>query len=388
MKYLAVCSSSIQIMFVLNLKSTILRDDIVEVIFTDTLNGYKKLVDNSNRYKIFDAAYAVESFNLSRRKGIYRKRGFFHNILFLKNRKKYVSNLLNIEWEYDAVMFSNVDDFTCGIYDCCYQKNRKIKLFLFEDGYSTYCVQGNVLLKSIEKNKKIMYKIMNLILGIKTAVLNIEGQFLYDVESIEWEAYFRRIPVKKFDSNNEQNVNRLNLLFGIDEITDTYDEPVIFFEESYRTEGIPMNDVEIVNNIASWIGKENIIVKIHPRNKDNVYKKLGYKTNVDTLVPWEVIFINNPQMENKLLISVASGSIATPYTMLGKETHSVALVDMKQVNPSGWISEYYDYLRRKIFKVRPDIFSCPRDEVELKIIVQEFVSRLGEKNENSSIRSN
>ena len=41
-------------------------------------------------------------------------------------------------------------------------------------------------------------------------------------------------------------------------------------------DGYNVNDVEIVEKIASIVGKEKLFVKTHPRNPENRFEKLGY----------------------------------------------------------------------------------------------------------------
>lgn len=374
-RVLAICSSPIQIMFVVNLKNTLLKNDQIDIVFTDTLNGYKEMSERCNKYQLFHNSFTADSFDLSRRKGKYKKRSAFHDIIFLYKREKYVQNILPIKSSYDLVLFNNIDDFTNGVYNMLYKQNNKIQLWLFEDGFSTYCIQGKAIISGIKKYSTLFYKILYTVLRLRSVVMNINGQYLYDVEGIEWDAGFSRVQTPKFNPNDENVLIQLNQLFGYEKMQDKYNEPIIFFEESYRTEGIPINDIDIVEKVAEWVGKENILVKTHPRNKDNIFNKHGFKTNKNTSIPWEIIYMNNPDMENKLLLSVASGSLATPYTMLGKEPNSVVLLNMKQINPTGSIPAYYDYLSRKVFGKRADIFSCPINEEELKNIVIEFMNR-------------
>lgn len=56
--------------------------------------------------------------------------------------------------------------------------------------------------------------------------------------------------------------------------------------------GAGVNDVELIEALADKVGKQNMMVKIHPRNPVNRFEKLGYKTNHNTAIPWEVIVMN------------------------------------------------------------------------------------------------
>ncbi|MFW2488473.1 polysialyltransferase family glycosyltransferase [Clostridium chromiireducens] len=377
-RILAICNTPVQIMFTINLKNTIYAGCEMDIIFTDTLNGYKKLVGNSNKYNVFNHAYTADTFEFTRRIGKFAVKNPIDKLIRLSRRTKIVKEIIDIKKSYNILLFNNIDDFSNGIYECLYKNNKDIKTYLIEDGYSTYCVQGDVILKAIEKHKKIFNRLIYRLLNKRAVVMNIDGQFLYDCDGIGWKAYFERFPVNKFNKNNKTMINELNFLFDYKSMIDTYDTPIIFFEESYRTEGININDVQIVEMIATWVGKESIMIKIHPRNKDNIYKSLGYKTNINTEIPWELIFMNDGKMKEKLLISVASGSIATPYTMLGEGVKSIALLNMEQINPTDFLPAYYEYLNKNVFEKNQQIFKRPNNSQELKDAVFMFLEKGGQ----------
>ena len=43
----------------------------------------------------------------------------------------------------------------------------------------------------------------------------------------------------------------------------------VVFEESHSFEGFEVPDVEIVDKVANKVGRNNIMIKIHPRNPYN-----------------------------------------------------------------------------------------------------------------------
>jgi len=127
------------------------------------------------------------------------------------------------------------------------------------------------------------------------------------------------------DAGNKELVNLYNEVFKYDPSVDSYEEPIIFFEESYYADGYDVNDVEMVDKIADIVGKENLFIKTHPRNPENRFKKLGYKTNKNTSIPWEVICMNI-DLSNKTLVTIASVAAIVPATMLGKKYKGILLM--------------------------------------------------------------
>ena len=97
---------------------------------------------------------------------------------------------------------------------------------------------------------------------------------------------------------------------------DRYDRPVLFFEESYPCDGVEIGDVALMDRVAELVGKENIFVKVHPRNRENRFEQAGYATNRDTAMPWELIVLNS-SFERTLFMTVGSSAATNPYTIFG-----------------------------------------------------------------------
>lgn len=45
-------------------------------------------------------------------------------------------------------------------------------------------------------------------------------------------------------------------------------------EEAFLDDKVPSNDLELFLETAKIVGKENIVVKLHPRNKENRFEKI------------------------------------------------------------------------------------------------------------------
>lgn len=93
-------------------------------------------------------------------------------------------------------------------------------------------------------------------------------------------------------------------------------EKFIFFEESFAADFRTTNDLELFLEIANLVGKENIIVKRHPRNPINRFEQLGFKVMEQQNIPWEIMLLNN-NISDKVLISVGSSATLTPFFLYG-----------------------------------------------------------------------
>ena len=109
--------------------------------------------------------------------------------------------------------------------------------------------------------------------------------------------------------------------------------------------GICVEDEEILDKISNIVGKDNLFVKIHPRNPINRFKRKGYKTNENTTVPWEIVALNM-DIENKVLLTIASGSALTSLVNVStKPKMIIMLMDCKEIDKKS-LTPSVDMLRK------------------------------------------
>ena len=100
----------------------------------------------------------------------------------------------------------------------------------------------------------------------------------------------------------------LNTVFCKDRIFE-YKERYIFLSCIYDVEGgEAIGEFELAKAIADKVGKNNLLVKVHPRDDKEKYISAGLKVDENSSVPFEVIQINN-DFSDKILITTLSGSI-------------------------------------------------------------------------------
>jgi hypothetical protein len=175
--------------------------------------------------------------------------------------------------------------------------------------------------------------------------------------------------LKKISPINNQLVTELGIVFGVNDCVDVYDKKYIFFEDGYIDwdEG---EDIRIVQELASVVGKENIMVRIHPRNPRNRFAELGYKTNQDTSIPWEILAMNI-DIQDKVLITMYSQSVLTPDILLGKKAKSLILCKLEK-NFENSDHMLFDYMNRRYYSKDRANYIVPENMEQLNSIVKEF----------------
>lgn len=101
-------------------------------------------------------------------------------------------------------------------------------------------------------------------------------------------------------------------------------EKLIFFEGCFWGDNHVMDEVGILLDIADYIGKENIIIKRHPRNTVDRFTPLGFKVMGQQTVPWEVM-IKDIDLSQKVLVSMASFTCFSSVEMYGRTCYSILL---------------------------------------------------------------
>lgn len=320
---LFICNTPYQIMVAFQIKDKICNGDVADIIITDHMNEGKRVADNIRKCSVFNEVYYIQVKNK------FENFGYLTKILYSisgKLKNKYLSKFIEINNSYSTIYISNLNAIVPYIYHKVFNNNtmnnlNKPKIYVFEDGLSTYSplfekyINSNMILKTNSILENIKIKIRS-----HATYKNLAGLYLFNPELIQWKTTIPTFKIPNIDIIDNITKEYLNNIFDYQNCIDSYDTKVIFFEESYYAEGFTVNDLEVVEHLANKYGKDNIMIKIHPRNPINRFEKLGYKTNSDTFVPWELIALNE-NIEEKVLVTISSSSLINTYLILGKNAN-------------------------------------------------------------------
>lgn len=141
-------------------------------------------------------------------------------------------------------------------------------------------------------------------------------------------------------------------VYGIEPIPQ---EKFIFFEDFFFADRHITNDMELFKEVVECVGKENLIVKTHPRDDFNRFALLDSKTMGASKTPWEAQLLNS-DISDKVLISVSSTAIFTPYIIFGMDIAVVSLEKLfywpVPLHKDKGFDKYFDLLYKSINKDR------------------------------------
>jgi hypothetical protein len=325
-KVLFVCNSVYQVLIASWINYKYYQNDECDIIISNHMNGHEEIANNLRTVSLFNNVYTANSksyvYNSDR---IYKNK--FEHMYYLKFPKKELAHYIDFEGKYDILFIANYDTFASLLYNALCHNNKHIQLNYFDDGAATYSLVTKEYYESSNSPKNALKKfVFKNILNCKYIYNNVSNRYLVTPELVEWRPdNCNDIQIATINTNDDEFKKIINTIFDYSSLKDTYDEKYIFFEESFYAETGYMEDVELVEEISNIVGKENMLIKIHPRNPENRFEKLGYKTNKNTAIPWEVILMNI-NCEDKILITISSTSILTPSSCFGKKIKSYSLI--------------------------------------------------------------
>lgn len=307
MKNLFICKTPYQLIVIIQLVFTKFRYDNNTVLISDNIANCEKLYENVKKANIFSE---VIMFPL--KKTYHNKSKIFFLCEAVKSKINIQTNKVFVGLpKYDRLFICNLANEESIIYKELKKHNPSIKVYMFEDGFASYSLAYGTFFNKIRKKSGIKEKLLNVYRKlIYDVFLSIEGFYAFSPQLYEWIPPAPILEIEKINPEDEEKINIFNLIFGVQEIEEGYGKKFIFFEESYFADGLNVPDMKCIDIILKYISKKDIFIKIHPRNPINRFKGLDLETNVNTEIPWEIIALNM-DIENKVLITIASGSALT-----------------------------------------------------------------------------
>ena len=343
---LAICNTPYQLLCLLRIIYCDYKEYTFDVIITDNITNYQELADGASKSGFFSKVFVARSKDYAWGRGVRKKELIKDRLNAKRNPEKILKKYISKEMMYDVFFFANIENFTKLIYTALVSKNSKIKSFLYEDGFGSYSNQNVQIYERFRSVKKFIYKAVDW----KDLIFNIYGQYLFEPNMTEHELPVHNFKIKKIEYTEHEFINIINNVFNYDNMTDSYDRPIIFFEESLRVSGLDIDDVGLVKSISNIVGSEKIMIKQHPRSGGEAFINEGYKVNNNTAIPWEVIVMNNADIRNKLFVTIMSGAVTMPWLIMGIKTQAIILLPLVKDRLKGkqW-EQLVRFLENKIY---------------------------------------
>lgn len=330
---LYICNSVYQILVAMWIKRDKNRQVPGDLIVSNHLNNGSVLAERIAAEGLFRKVHYVESFDYARYRTPFSTKERYREELIPQK-------VLSAYWDhadtYSRVYMANPDRFSQLAFNALSRKNRTLQAVLFEDGMLTYSpmFRKDVETSHIELDQPLKRFAYRFVFRRRAICDHVSEILLFHPKDLDWEPWFPVTELSKIDCGDEQFRMMCNRVFGYDDSVDHYDRKYLFMEESFAAEGVPINDVQLLTQLAQRVGKENIMVKIHPRNPVNRFAAEGFKTNQNTSIPWELIVMNLGDISDMTLVTVASSSVLNPMMIFGKKVRAYSLYNLVDKNAS------------------------------------------------------
>lgn len=359
------CDSVYQLMNAIQIKITLLKDEAADLLLSDHTN-FDSLIPSLQESGIFEEVKRLYSKKKADEYWTYSKE---ERKNISKDPQKYV-DMDVLDKEYTEFYISFETAYAKLMYYAMVKKGMHPKVHLFEDGMATYVC---------DVKKRCMEDGMDHAFYKEDQFIdNIERLLLYDPALFIGEKM--PFPIEKIptiDYKNKEVKDVFHHIFGEAKLPK---QKFIFLEEAFFDDKIPSNDLELVLRIAEIVGKDQMIIKLHPRNKVNRFQEYGFQTMQHTQVPWEITLMDE-DITDKILFTISSNASITSKLIFEKNMNVVMLYRM--FTGKTWLmgnanfSLYHERSLKEFNKDRKNIY-CPYSFDEMKEILKyiEGVSKI------------
>lgn len=206
---------------------------------------------------------------------------------------------------------------------------------------------------------------------------HVQGIYLYEPELyVGGNEELSILPLRRI---NALTSDQKKLLVGLFPVVEQVQEPIIFMEGCFYGDGFISNEYDLLMKIIDQVGRENVIVKRHPRNPIDRFTSRGIKVMPEQAVPWEIMLLSQ-NLRGKLLVSVASTACLSPKTIYGMEPQVLLLRQLYLGRiPFLETPSFRRFFEKAeaLFNQEKQIVWNPRSILEMKHQLDEYLWNLG-----------
>ena len=297
MRRLIVANTYYQLILAIQMNNTVFIDDEIVLLVSDHSKDSRNIVNEINRHGLFLQCLFIKTKNRDKEIGFIRKIVDCIQIgLGCTNRYNRIIEDIKVHF-FDEIICFNLELDIDSYYALLSKDNEDIVVSQYEEGLFSYnggiyaCKRRKLIerLQRINKKKPLMERLTNF--------------YCFYPELYTGSLNSIKIPIVKKDS---KTANELKQIF---KPRTHYIQKYIFFTSVFDFEGeYPVGEYELVSRIAELVGKENLLVKVHPRDTRTIYRENGFCVDVNSSIPWEAIQLS-ADFSEKVFMTINSGSV-------------------------------------------------------------------------------
>ena len=300
MKRLIIAKTHYQVIFAIQMRKTIFVNDYVTLLVCDHSNKADIYANNIADLSIFDETHYVCTLGSNYRRSLFQRFEDFFNIAFCNNNR-YINFIKPLsERFYDELLVFNYSMETYGIYSYLSAVNKNIMVSRFEEGILSY--NGCIMLTFCRKIIGLCRRIQ------KKSVIEDHFRYFYCFypELYNGNLAASYVPPIAVNGDTTEIIQRV---FDVNIDMNDYRRKYIYFASVCDFEGEdPIGEYQVVCRIAEKVGKDNLLIKVHPRDRRTVYQDNGFFVDKNSSIPWEAIQLSG-DFSDKVFLTATSGSV-------------------------------------------------------------------------------
>lgn len=319
MNRLIVVNTYSQLVIALQLCNTLFSDEQVSVIISDHSANSETVYKNIKQLNVFHNVYYKPTQKYcNANKNIWDKLKCQYYLIV---GQKLFHDVAAQKW--DELLFYNTDPATHILYASLVRSSPDLIGGWFEEGIMSYTAPFN-------RYKK--YDVMKTVFSfIERKDLEKVTDRFYCFYPAEYRGAFKTVKIPLISIMDNQIRKLLRQIFDITISHIDYPYKYIFFSGVYDFEGgSPIGELDLICQVAELVGKENLLVKVHPRDRISRFEEKGLVIDKNSGIPWEAVQMNG-DFENKVFLTTLSGSVLFTNMMIDKPSQTYMLYPLCKI---------------------------------------------------------
>lgn len=301
-RVLIVCNTYFQLIAAIQLKQTLKKEEEVYLVLSDHSKNAENICERLKEQCFFKDIWFFDT------KKLVKHRNMFDTI---KNiwLGCFGRNLLNIDKKlcFDEIIGYNLDIPSHFLYAYLKRKNKNMICNRFEEGLFSYHT-----LPDDCRELKIIYKIRKF---FKKQNMREEPKVFYCFHPSLYKGSLEPIQIPRLFKDDITIKKLLTNIFQIKEGQES-GYKYLYLPCIYDMEGgEPIGEFRLAEKIAATVGKNNLLVKVHPREDQTKYVEAGFHVEKSSSIPLEALMIAG-KYQNMVFLTSLSGSILTVSNIL------------------------------------------------------------------------
>ena len=308
-RILFICNTYMQLITAIQLKLSIFEDVQADLIISDHSVNAHSIGERLQTCRIFSRIHNINSKEIMYDQGKLADLKDVMNVTFCLGNK--FKSLLWQDTAYDAIFYYNLEPLLVCAYDESSKNGVKPRCVCYEEGILSYAsiIHGY----NTCPRMKVIHYLRGLLRKENISDLTKDFYIYYPELFPSDRGVCHKIPY--LSREDHVFIKTVNTIFDYHPEEEHYLQKYLFFASSADIDGNPVGETELVMRVSDMVGKENLLVKMHPRDGRHVYEEQGISVSRNSAVPWEVIQLNH-HFDDHVFLSVSSGSVLNTSAML------------------------------------------------------------------------